>query len=34
MSSAWRFGDKVIGQKLATKTRLPVYRNVRTQLGE
>ncbi|XP_046636565.1 delta-1-pyrroline-5-carboxylate synthase-like isoform X2 [Daphnia pulicaria] len=33
MSSAWRFGDKVIGQKLATKTRLPVYRNVRTQLG-
>ena len=34
MSSAWRFGDKMIGQKFATKTRLPVFRNARTQLGE
>nr|CAH0103046.1 unnamed protein product [Daphnia galeata] len=32
MSSAWRFGDKMMGKKLATKMRFPLFRNARTHL--
>ena len=32
MSSAWRFGDKIMGKKLATKMRFPLFRNARTHL--